>query len=617
MKQKNKVLLVFALIFMVLGILFSSIIQTRFGTIKMQEVYLETDAGTLCLYLFKPEKATEESPAPCVVLSPGYLNNKEMQDANYVELARRGYVVIVMDAYGHGNSDLADETYQYTEKVKSGGMIDCVFFASTLPYVDKTQIGVCGHSMGGGYANTTMKYFTDLERAAQDIDVDGLDDAHMLNLVHTGVIIGNYPNNILTDNPRKGYLCNIGVILAKSDEFFYSYGNDLLTSEETADIVRYHAGQFDVLNIREGNLYVNSDTGYGIVFYNPTEFHATNHFSYTVVKDMLEIFEHTMPAPRTLASTDQIWFWKELCQLIGLIGFFMFIVPFTDAVLCLPFFAELRKEAKPLPTPEKWKPYIGRNILNTILCFLLIIPMFGLGYVALVNPVFPQDTTGGIGLWSVACGLVLWAGTRKLYGDKLSKHKKELGIQIGTRAFWKTVLLAVTVVVVTFLFLGLAWIFKTDFRFWTFDVRAFNFRKVLVALRYLPLFFVFYYFQSLALSRTRFTLWSEAKQMRIGALWSIAPVVLMLLITYVPALGGNATLWIRLFPETWSLAEIARMAMALIPILLIPFVPILAISSRISIKLNNLTDQVWLGAFINSMMITMITVSNTSFSYAY
>ena len=617
MKPKNKILLVFSLIFMVFGILFSSIIQTRFGTIQMEELYLETDSGSLCVYVFRPEKATAEKPAPCVVLSHGYLNNKEMQDANYVELARRGYVVIAMDAYSHGNSSVPDSVYADTAYVRSGGMIECVYYAASLPFVDKTQIGVCGHSMGGSYANTTMKYFTDLERAAQDLDIEDLESAHDLNLVHTGVIIGNYPANILTDNPRKGYLCNIGVILSKSDEFFYTYGHDLLESPNTRDMIRYHANQFDALDVREGNIYENADNGYGIVFYNPTEFHATNHFSYTVVRAMLDIFNRTMPAPRQLASTNQVWFWKELCTLLGLVGFFMFIVPFTDALLSTKFFSEVKASSVPaLKTPDNWKPYIKRNIFNTLWCFLLIIPLFLLGYV-LVSPVFPQDTTGGIALWSAFCGLILMAGTRKLLGDKLRNHRDELGIRIGGAAMAKTVLLAVITVVVTFLFLLLAKLFKTDFRIWTFDVRYFSPRKILVALRYLPLFFVYYYFQSLALSRTRFTLWSEAKQMRIGALWSIAPVILMLALTYLPALGGHATFWIRIIPTGTAFTEIARTGMALVPLLTLPFVPMLTITSRISIKLNNLTGQVWLGAFINAMMVTMITVANTSFTYAY
>ena len=36
-----------------------------------------------------------------------------MQDLNYVEMARRGYVVLALDLYGHGNSDyLVDNDFE-------------------------------------------------------------------------------------------------------------------------------------------------------------------------------------------------------------------------------------------------------------------------------------------------------------------------------------------------------------------------------------------------------------------------------------------------------------------------------------------------------------------------
>ena len=40
-----------------------------------------------------------DNPAPAIVTSHGYLNNKEMQDLNYVELARRGFVVFAIKLY--------------------------------------------------------------------------------------------------------------------------------------------------------------------------------------------------------------------------------------------------------------------------------------------------------------------------------------------------------------------------------------------------------------------------------------------------------------------------------------------------------------------------------------
>ena len=92
-KLSLKVRLLIALAFCLVGALGASLIQNDFGKIKVKEISFQTDAGTYTGYLFIPENATKDTPAPAIVTSHGYLNNREMQDINYVELARRGFVV--------------------------------------------------------------------------------------------------------------------------------------------------------------------------------------------------------------------------------------------------------------------------------------------------------------------------------------------------------------------------------------------------------------------------------------------------------------------------------------------------------------------------------------------
>lgn len=166
MKKQSKIKLFLSLLLCLISVIFAGAIQTDWGKVDMSEISLETQAGTLTGYLFRPDSATPENPAPAVVASHGYLNNREMQDCNYIELARRGYVVIAMNAYGHGDSDVARAEFSGTQEVASGGMIEFVRYLATLPYVDQTRIGVTGHSMGGGYTVTTMHYFTGLEKLA-------------------------------------------------------------------------------------------------------------------------------------------------------------------------------------------------------------------------------------------------------------------------------------------------------------------------------------------------------------------------------------------------------------------------------------------------------------------
>ncbi len=613
MSKRNQIQLVFALILCALSVLFAGIIQTDFGRVEITELALETPAGTLTGYLFKPKKATPEKPAPAVVASHGYLNNREMQDLNAIELARRGYVVITMNAYGHGDSDVALEAYSGGYGTDSGGMIEFVQYLSALPYVDETRIGVTGHSMGGGFTNTTMEYYTALELSAL-MSGYSEEEAHALNLINTGVIIGNYPTNLLdSESTRTGYRCHIGIILAKYDEFFGSYGRDLLSSLDSKDLIRYQSGEMVVLDIEEGRFYTG-ERGYGIAIYNPAQFHATNHFSYTVVRDMLDIFQRTMPGPRSISSGNQLWIWKIIFNLIGLIGFFLFLVPFADLLMKTDFFRELRAERPELlPTPTRWNGYWGRNLLTVLMCFLLTVPLLLLGYVLLINPVWPQDTTGGVGLWCVGCGLI----TLLLMGGK-KKRRQGISLKLCKPKLWKTLLLALLVVAGCYALVFAAdYINQTDFRFWTLDIRVFSFRKILVALRYLPFFAVFYIFNSWSAAKSSYNSWSEGKQMLVCALWNLLPVLLLLLLTYVPTAFLGQTLWNAILPTGGETATLLRSAMALIPILLIPFVPLLAIAACINVRLYRMTGSPWLGALVNSLLITMITVANTSFSFAY
>ena len=616
MKKKSKVLLCLSLVLCLVSAVCAGAIQTDWGKVEMSELSLETQAGTLTAYLFRPKTASAAAPAPAVVASHGYLNNREMQDCNYVELARRGYVVIAMNAYGHGDSDVAKAAYEGTPEVSSGGMIEFVRYLATLPYVDKNSIGVTGHSMGGGYTVTTMHYFTGLELEALKNGADP-EEAHKLNLVNGGVVVGNYPGIIAQE--QVPFLCNVAVIEAKFDEFFYGSSLKLLTSEETRSIISLQTGEDFSGPAEEGKFYTNPETGRNTVFYNPAQFHATNHFSTTVVGELVTAFERFMPAPNPLPASDQVWWLKELFNLVGLIGMFLFIVPFTELLLNTPYFSELRADTPDLlPASTRGKGYVRSNVVSGLIVTLLTVPFLLLGYLLMISPVWPQDTTGGVGLWSVISGIVGLITVRKGFGKKFKGRGEELHVKIGRKKFFKTVVLALFVCGVTYgLVFAADFLNQTDFRIWSFDIRVFSANKLWVMVKYLPFFAVYYIVNALAVSRSSFEDWSERKQMLVTGLFNIIAPAMILIITYVPTIFLQKTLWVALLADAKGALALLPSAMALIPILMIPFVPILAIAAFIGVKLYRRTNSIWPAALINSLLITMITVANTSFSYPY
>src|SRR5690348_6409588 len=126
------------------GSLLAHAIETP-GGVTLHDVRFPGDRPglTLSALVYQPATATPQHPAPAVLLSHGYINTREMQSPFAIELARRGFVVVAMDMEGHGYSGGA--VFQDRDL---GGPA-ALRYVQSLPYVDKANIGLEGHSMGG------------------------------------------------------------------------------------------------------------------------------------------------------------------------------------------------------------------------------------------------------------------------------------------------------------------------------------------------------------------------------------------------------------------------------------------------------------------------------------
>ena len=126
----------------------SIVVQTDFGKVTIKDLRFETESGhQMSALLFVPDNATPENQAPAIVCSHGWYNNRDA-DLNYVEYARRGFVVLSIDMYGHGNSDNLPAGDWWKPENNANGMYDAVKMMAKLPFVDAERIGVTGHSNG-------------------------------------------------------------------------------------------------------------------------------------------------------------------------------------------------------------------------------------------------------------------------------------------------------------------------------------------------------------------------------------------------------------------------------------------------------------------------------------
>lgn len=585
----------------------ASLVQTDGGNVTVKDLRWETSAGRqMSALLFKPKTASATNKAPAVVVSHGWWNTREMQDANYVELAKRGYVVVAIDMYGHGNSDplpLGGEAENGT------GMYDTVQLVSELPYVDTSKIGITGHSNGARAANFSI--ILDNERSNPLISAVLLVDNEALytDLTDSTKFKNNYGTR------------DVGLVADQYDEFFFrSYNKDgeILTPprefSSTPNAQSFlNFGDDPAASNRSTSTYYKktiNDTDAVRVLYTPAQTHPWGPFSKATTEYTIDFFDKTLSSPNPLPSSSQTWQWKEFFNAVGLIGFAMFLVAFTKLMLGTRVFADLR-----LSQPLEVKPNSPRG-LAWFWGGLGVSAIFsGWSYIALshseaigpiafnaVPTIWPQGAPLFIGVWAAVNGvlaLVIMTISYLIFGRKNGQHLADIGILPGWKKFFKGIILGAIVVVAAFgIVFVVDYFFKTDFRIWVLAIKAFTPDKIGIAFMYLPLFLVYFVANSMAInSFNRFSIRKkEWINTAILAFFnSLAPIVLVIAqySTFfrtgdlIPGFGGIFGIW------------------------LFPIIVILAASAIVTRKIYNATKNPYIGGFIMAAVVTMISVSNT------
>lgn len=88
-----------ALVLILFGAALAQWAHTSGGKVQIEDIrFVTEDGGYLRALLYIPESASPDAKAPAVVSCHGYNNTAEVQDLNCVELSKRGYVVMALDA---------------------------------------------------------------------------------------------------------------------------------------------------------------------------------------------------------------------------------------------------------------------------------------------------------------------------------------------------------------------------------------------------------------------------------------------------------------------------------------------------------------------------------------
>ncbi|MBQ6214389.1 MAG: hypothetical protein IJJ67_03110 [Oscillospiraceae bacterium] len=147
-------LLAIFLVILLLASCVARVVQTDGGKIKVEKVNFDSRGASINAELYYPAYTSDRDSLPGIVVTHGGGCTLGVTKGMSQELARRGFVVLNVSAYGTGFSDqpIYDEANQgqdgFNMMVAINGLYDSLCYLRTLRFVDPTRIGTIGHSMG-------------------------------------------------------------------------------------------------------------------------------------------------------------------------------------------------------------------------------------------------------------------------------------------------------------------------------------------------------------------------------------------------------------------------------------------------------------------------------------
>lgn len=430
--RASAIVLIVALLVMLVTSFVGKSIATSGGKVKTQDITFTTDVGAEShAKLYIPETATAASPAPAIVLCHGYTASLDAMEPNAIELSRRGYVVLALDMYGHGESGLPPEGYS---QIEMGGVVDyapdlgsysALQELAKYDFVDLTKIGMLGHSMGtaaiqeGAYLayakwqNIYTAALTEAQAAGQD-ETAAAGSAYMAAMSSGIVLPGsmvltgyNYNVRNINDLTYNGVTAENGVfplfaapVNICTIQGYYDEFSGLLwgveNSREYTTSFKFAYGTGGATNVPSGTYFMYGDTSATPLSrdqavtaaasaamtmqpiraaYSFSGTHSDTYYDETAISYGIDFFDITLRGGQaTIDPTEQVWHSRAACGLLGLMATLVAFVALALTLLHVPFFSTIiQPEAQSMSTVEGGKGIAKYAILYII--FLLPAPL--------------------------------------------------------------------------------------------------------------------------------------------------------------------------------------------------------------------------------------------------
>lgn len=569
--------------------------QTDFGRVAVSNAAFPNYNGiAIRAKLLRPDRPGGPARFPGVVYIHGYQNNRETSDAYAIELARRGLVVLSIDAIGRGNSGLPGDPAQPDFDPTYGGRSSLKYLRS-LPFVDPDDVGLMGHSLGGG-----MVY-----RMA-------LADPSVKAVVFSGFA---YTNQAGPDRPR-----NMLMIFGKWDEFrkrmtgVKDFEAQWMNSPQTRKAIPFP-------NPRLGVTYGDFAKGTARRVFMPRSIHFQECHNQAAVAQALEWMRQALNPPPEywIDAQDQIWPIKEWATGAALVCGLFAVMPLGLILLRTRFFRPLRGEPT-LGYACPWGSWFKKAALNGLLMWLylpLILVLFAIHiYVVHVNEAFPLMMVNAIiwwFFWINIIGLGIFIIWYRRHGRAQGVDLADMGVSFSPEGFRLDWGLLGRAALLAAVLSGFAYacehlleaVFIVDWRFIFPFANDLTPARARICLIYFPFiltgFILLGMFMHGQLRRpplggrlTTLVYWSA-----LNILALVTPLVLMLAVQYVPLftvgvipLNGPGGMFVSMLLNVFHIIGIL--------ILVIP----------ISTWFFQLTGRVYLGAMVNAALVTWMLVSS-------
>jgi pimeloyl-ACP methyl ester carboxylesterase len=574
--MRKRWLAIAGVILILAGGLLAYLTQTS-GGIRIEDIRFKGAKGnTMSALLYIPPNATAQTPAPGILAVHGYINSRETQDGFAIEFARRGYVVLALDQTGHGYSDPPAFANGF-------GGPDALAHLRSLDFVDKSNIGLEGHSMGG---------WTVLAAAAV-----------MPNDYKSMVLEGSSTGKPFAADGTLNWPRNVALVFAQYEEF-----SNLMWGVEQARDVTQSAKLWAMFGtqgpVEPGKVYGDIAQGTARVLYTPAIIHPDEHISHQAIGYSLDWFAKTLAGGAPRPADDQIWFRKEVGTLIALIGFVALLLGAFDGLLEAPMFAHLRLPeiadgSMPKHTAASGGRWTAAFVLSAFIPALTYYPAFALAN-AFVKPsaYLPQGITNEIMVWAIINGIITLA-----LMSFAPKRNSRAGIIVPS------ILIALATIIVGYAALWLSdLLFKTDFRFWIIALKLMSARQFLIFLIYLIPFTAFFVVALHVLHRNFSTVGASRAALYLTNIFALTLGFIVLLVLQYGALWLSGKLFNPL-PDPGFVP--------LSTIVAIQFVPLLAIAAVIATFTWRRTGSSLPGALICGIFVTWYVVAGTATQAAF